>query len=89
MPFCKFCGEKFSWGRAEDRWVPLVPVGEEGDLLRTHQDADGQLRSEHRLICQMAGGPTVSVVKLAKPIPFEQILTTREVEEYHNRRRRS
>ena len=74
MPFCKYCGVKFAWGRSETKWVPLVPLGEEGDLDRTFQDENGQLRASHNAICQFAGGATVRVSELAKPIPADQIL---------------
>ena len=43
MAICKNCGSQFTWGSLDDRWVPLIPSGEEGNLPRTHVDADGVL----------------------------------------------
>jgi hypothetical protein len=69
MPMCKFCGKLFSWGyaTAEDKWVPLVPVGEEGGLDLTFQDEEGRLRASHRDICDR-GGASVRVARLAKKV---------------------
>lgn len=72
MAICKFCGQPFVWGRNGDRWIPLVPIGEEGDLDRKFQDADGNLRAQHRDVCEYV--PAVDVTKLAVPIPAEMIV---------------
>lgn len=74
MALCKFCGKVFAWGLNGERWVPLVPVGEEGELPRTFQDSDGVLRSNHRDVCVNRGGPTVRVALLAKAIPASECL---------------
>lgn len=87
MPICKFCAMPMQWGRSDEKWVPLVPLGEEGDLDRTHQDSDGNLRAEHRLIC-IGWTPAVSVVKLAKPIPASDIVQVPPPIDHAPRRRR-
>lgn len=77
MPMCKFCGVAFSWGHDGERWVPLVPKGEEGGLGRSYQDENGDLRAEHRAICRSNGGPSVRVVRLAKKIEAASLTPTR------------
>lgn len=77
MPMCKFCGVVFSWGHDGERWVPLVPKGEEGTLDRSYQDENGDLRAEHRAICRGTGGPSVRVVRLAKKIEAASLTPTR------------
>lgn len=72
MANCKYCGQKFNWGNTGDRWVALVPVGEEDALERAYQDEDGNLRAAHRLIC--IGGGSVKVTKLAKSIPASALM---------------
>jgi hypothetical protein len=74
MPVCKFCQKPFAWGMSDGKWLPLLPVGEEGDFDRTYQDENGLLRVEHRVICQNQGGPSVRVVKLAKSVAAKEIL---------------
>lgn len=75
MAVCKNCGKVFNWGRNEaaGKWVPLIPVGEEGTADRDYQDADGTFRSSHNQICT-GWAPTKAVVKLAKPLQAEEIL---------------
>ena len=74
MPMCKFCGKAFAWGNSDGKWVPLVPVGEEGDLDRAYQDESGLLRAAHNLICLNRGGVTVRVSKLARPVKAGEII---------------
>lgn len=74
MPVCKFCQKPFSWGLADGKWVPLVPVGEEGELDRAYQDENGVLRAEHRAVCLRQGGPTVRVARLAKAVPAKDVM---------------
>ena len=80
MAICKFCGAPFQWGRSPDKWVPLVPLGEEGDLPRTFQDAEGNLRAEHRPVCTHA--PAVDVVKLSMPVLAEHVFGREEDTRY-------
>lgn len=74
MPLCKYCQAPFTWGKTGDGWVPLIPIGEEGDVPRTYQDENGELRANHRAICVVPGGPAVTVVKLAKAVHPDDIL---------------
>lgn len=74
MALCKFCGKVFQWGRMEDGWVPLVPIAEHEGLDRTHQDENGVLRADHRLLCTSRGGPAVTVVKLARKVSADDVL---------------
>lgn len=73
MPLCKFCGVMFVWGKNADKFVPLVPIGEDESLERSYQDENGVLRAQHSLIC-VGHTALVSVVKLAVAIPAEQII---------------
>lgn len=75
MPICKYCQQPFAWGRTDDSWVPLVPIGSDEGLDRRYQDENGALRAGHRDICTGAqGGPTVRVSLLAKTIEAKDIL---------------
>lgn len=74
MAICKFCGKAFSWGNADGKWVPLVPVGEDDSLDRAYQDENGRLRAEHRAVCVIRGGPTVRVARLAVAVPAANVL---------------
>lgn len=48
MPICKFCEQPFDWAKnSHDKWVTLVPYGQEEGLLRDYQDDEGHLRSGH------------------------------------------
>lgn len=80
MAMCKFCGQPFSWGLQEDgKWIPLIPIGEEGELDRWFQDHNGVLRADHREICSNRGGPSVRIARLAKPIPAREVIQPREL----------
>lgn len=75
MGMCKFCGVAMSWGQERDgKWIPLIPLGEEGDLPRTYQDENGKLRAGHRAVCTIRGGPPVLVTRLAKPVAASDML---------------
>lgn len=74
MPMCKFCGKPFAWGNSDGSWVPLIPVGEEGEVPRTFQDEHGILRADHRALCQHRGGATVRISKLAVPVKAGEII---------------
>lgn len=74
MPLCKYCQKPFTWGRTEDRWVPLVPLGEDDHLDRAYQDEDGNLRASHRAICVVPGGAPVRVVQLARKVPAASVM---------------
>lgn len=75
MAICKFCGVAFAWGQKDDgKYVPLVPLGEEGDLVRNYQDENGVLRAEHALVCKHKGGPTVRVSRLARSVKGSDVL---------------
>lgn len=79
MPICKFCNVAFSWGLKDDgKWVPLVPVGEEGDQPRSYQDENGVLRVEHATICRNRGGPSVRVARLARAIPASDVFPVKD-----------
>jgi hypothetical protein len=73
MALCKYCGKTFAWGKLVDRWIPLIPVGEEGDLPRTYQDEKGDFRTAHSEVC-VERIPTVELVKLAAPLEAASIL---------------
>ena len=82
MAMCKFCGKPFTWGNADGKWIPLVPIGEDEELDRDYQDENGALRAGHRNICVMAGGPSVMVSKLVRKIPAKEILPAVDKEEF-------
>lgn len=68
MAVCKYCNLPFQWSRVEDRWVPLVPIGQDDNLERGFQDEDGNLRAAHRLVCSDPGGAAVRAVRLPRPV---------------------
>lgn len=74
MAICRYCGIPFAWGNSGDKWLPLVPLGEEGDLDRDYQDENGALRSSHRQVCTQVGGPSVRVSKLARSVKADEII---------------
>lgn len=76
MAICKYCNVPFQWGRVDDRWVPLVPIGEDAGLERGYQDEDGALRAAHRLICTSPGGAAVRAVRLPRPVPASALIGT-------------
>lgn len=71
MATCKHCGGTFDWGQDPDtqRFLLMVPVGEEGNLDRSIVDENGQLRADHRDICRGAGGKLINATRLASRIP--------------------
>lgn len=70
MRACKYCEQEFEWGydEQEKRFIPLVPLGQDAKLERTHVDANGKLRAAHRLICTNNRGG-IAITKLDRPIP--------------------
>jgi len=80
MAICKFCNVLFSWGQTTDgRFVPLIPVGDEGEVDRDYQDSDGVLRSTHRQVCTNKSGPLVRVYKLERNVKAKDVLPRKEV----------
>lgn len=72
MATCKNCGEIIDWSTTEDnRWIPLVPVGQEKDGYRTHIDSNGALRALHKTVCNNSSG-IVKLQPLSKPVVIEQ-----------------
>jgi len=75
MAICKFCNALMSWGQAPDgRFIPLIPLGDEGEADRDYQDGDGILRSTHRLVCTNKAGPLVQITKLARNVRAKDVL---------------
>ena len=74
MAICKYCNIPFQWGRVEERWVPLVPVGDEEGLERGYQDEDGNLRAAHRLVCLNHGGGAIRATRLPRPVPASALI---------------
>lgn len=69
MPACKYCGVHFDWGNDGDRWIPLIPSGEESaGMEMRYVDSDGELRAPHAQICTRPGTSAVRVKKLREPI---------------------
>jgi len=68
MTHCKTCGGAIEWGFDEEskKWVPLEPTSTHADLDRTHVDANGELRADHRT---RHNGATVTVTRLRQPVP--------------------
>lgn len=65
------------WGQNGDKWVKLVPIGEDVGLDRTYQDENGVLRAQHQCSGWTAA---VQVVKLAAPISADHIIGQAAVE---------
>lgn len=64
-----------TWGvDADGRFIPLIPLGEEGDHDRDYQDADGVLRSTHRLACTRRSSALIRVYKLARNVKASEVL---------------
>lgn len=77
MAICKYCQTKMNWGQINDKWVKLVPIGEDVGMDRTHQDENGVLRAQHK--CE-GWTAAVQVVKLATPISASDIIGQAAVE---------
>lgn len=77
MAICKYCHGKMDWGQLDDKWVKLVPIGEDVGMDRTHQDENGVLRAQHKCDGWTAA---VAVVKLAAPISADHIIGQAAVE---------
>lgn len=75
MAICKFCAALMTWGQtSEGSFIPLIPIGEEGEASRDYQDEAGLLRSTHRQVCTNRAGPLVRVSKLARSIEAKDIV---------------
>jgi hypothetical protein len=72
MKKCKFCDAPFQWGHDGVKWLPLVPIGMDDNLDRTHQDGDGNLRALHNAICNRT--PSVQVMRLPVPVPAHAVM---------------
>lgn len=66
MALCKHCGKAFDWSKLNDRWMPLMPIGSEGELPRTHIDNGGVLRTLHNVVCE--NNDYVTITPLHTPI---------------------
>lgn len=89
MAICKFCNAPMSWGfdEAADKWVPLVPIGDDEGMDRTFVDGDGVLRASHRAVCTNRGGPSVKITKLRQPIKGSDVLPNKSTpteKEFHH-----
>lgn len=73
MAICKYCNLPMQWGRVEERWVPLVPIGDDHGLERAYQDEDGNLRAAHKLVCTSPGGAAIKATRLPRPVPASAI----------------
>lgn len=72
MAVCKFCGDRFDWGRLNDKWVPLVPIDLHDGMMLTMADSNGNPRADHNKVC--AGrGKTVTVTMLSQPVPAPMV----------------
>lgn len=67
MSACKYCSVTFDWSKLNNRWVPLMPIGTEGNYPRTHVDDNGQLRTLHKVVCQETV-PPVRITPLAQAV---------------------
>lgn len=65
---CKYCGLNIDWGYADERWVTLVPIGEDSGLDRQFQDENGILRASHKQVCSFRGSESIRLSRLAKTI---------------------
>jgi hypothetical protein len=71
MKICEYCKAEAEWAFNDQtqRWVLLVPVGQDEGLERAFVDSDGKLRAAHREVCTNKGEPRITVTKLDRPIP--------------------
>lgn len=71
------CNGTMDWAQNDDgRWVKLVPIGQDTDLIRTHQDSNGVLRALHKVVCPHTSAEAVHVTKLAQPVMPEDVPPT-------------
>lgn len=70
MATCKSCGEKIEWGNDGTRFIPLVPIGEEGNHARTHVDGNGEFRVKHNSVCTKPNHGAIMVKELARPLEW-------------------
>lgn len=65
MAHCKRCGMTIDWGVEGDRFIPLVPIGEDEDLEKLFRDENMVPRAVHFLVCKSR---PVILTRLAKPL---------------------
>jgi len=69
MAKCNRCGMKMDWGTDGERFIPLVPIGEDEGLEMTFRDENFVLRAVHFLVCK---SKAIRVTRLAKPVKKEK-----------------
>lgn len=67
MTICKHCEKDMEWARLEERWIPLIPIGQENEHARTHVDNSGHLRTLHKVVC-VEHHSMVQISLLAEPV---------------------
>jgi hypothetical protein len=87
MATCKNCGGPmdWSWDETTKRYVPLEPVGLDGDLDKTFVTPEGELRADHRDRCR---GTTITVTRLSRRVPADPV-PIEEAPARRGRRRKS
>lgn len=70
---CKYCDKPIDWGFSGERWIALVPIGEDAGLDREFQDEQGNLRASHRQVCIFKGRESLRVSRLAKIIEAKDL----------------
>lgn len=65
MAHCKRCGMAMDWGIEGDRFIPLVPLGQDDELDKTFRDENFQLRAVHFLVCK---SKAIGLTRLASPV---------------------
>ena len=69
MAHCKYCGETIEWGLSGERYVSLVPIGEEpAKIFRRFSDENGNLRAVHKDICKAPSGSSAIELTPIKPV---------------------
>jgi len=74
---CKYCDKPIDWGYSGERWITLVPVGEDEGLDREFQDEQGNLRASHKQVCIFKGRESLRVSRLARIIPANELPETK------------
>jgi len=69
MANCKRCGMKMDWGTDGEKFIPLVPIGEDDGLEATFRDENFVLRAVHFLVCK---SKAIKLTRLAKPVKKEK-----------------
>jgi hypothetical protein len=70
---CKYCDKPIEWGYAGDRWIALVPLGQDEGLDREFQDEKGNLRASHRQLCVFTGSESLRISRLAKIVEAKDL----------------